>query len=318
MKVFTVNLDKEPENRWEEIIWFYKDEILKMVKISEIFLCNNNYQLHWSASKILSLVANMGFISNYEELKGIAKILNISIGEVIMLQLLYEYDTNSISILKKTKDEVFHFRTIDWNISETKPTPININFIKDGNIVFGATTYPGYIGTLTGMKPKNFALSINHRKLDDDYYSNLYYILTSSWQISLLARHVLTNCDNYEEAKFILEEADIISPVYIIISSKDDGCVITRDRINAISPVNLQNQTDIVQTNIDHWINDSTKDISGSIERRAFAYEWINNDNINLDELWDLCKISPILTKNTIYITGMNVNDNYYKSKLIS
>jgi hypothetical protein len=316
MKVFTIDLDKEPENRWEEVIWYYKDEILKILKQSEIILCNGNDSLYWGASKFLSLLANIGFVYYYEELKGIAKILNVTIGEVIMLQLAYEFNICCTSILKKKDDGVYHFRTMEWNISESKPVTINVNFVRNGKIVFGATTWAGYIGILTGMKPNQFGISVNYRNSNESYLNNVYHALKSAWPVSFLVRHVLTNCDDYEEAKFVLEEAEIISPTYFILSGKNDGCLITRNRINRMKPLNLVNHNEIVQTNIDHWSNDPRENIENSIERREYAYEWINDLDIDMDDLWDLMNQEPILVKNTIYATGMCVAYNYYESKL--
>lgn len=317
MKLFTIDLDKEPENRWEEVIWYYKDDILNIMKQSELILCNGNNRLYWLASNFLSILTNMGLVLYYQELKGIAKILGVSVGEVVMLQLAYEFNTSCTSILKKKDDGVYHFRTMDWNLTTVKPITINVNFIKDREIVFGGTTWAGYIGILTGMRPHQFAISINYRQLNENYYSNIYQTLKSAWPVSFLVRHVLIDCNDYEEAKFVLEEADIISPTYIILSGNNDGCLITRNRFNRLKPLNLINHGEIVQTNIDHWSNNPLYNIDYSIERRKFAYEWINEPDIDMDDLWELMNISPILINSTIYATGMCVAYNYYETKIV-
>lgn len=317
MKIFTIDLNKEAENRWEEVIWYYKDDILNILKQSEITLCNGNNRLYWLASNFLSLLTNMGLVLYYEELKGIAKILDVSVGEVVMLQLAYEFNTCCTSVLKKTDNGVYHFRTMDWNLTDLKPITINVNFIRNGETVFGGTTWAGYIGILTGMRPQQFAISINYRRLNESYFTNLYQALRSAWPVSFLVRHVLTNCDDYEEAKFVLEEADIIAPTYIILSGKNDGCLITRNRINRLKPLNLVKQNEIVQTNIDHWTNDPRENIENSIERRKFAYEWLNDPDVDIDDLWALMNKAPILANHTIYATGMCVADNYYETKLV-
>ena len=108
-----------------------------------------------------------------------------------------------------------------------------------------------------------------------------------------------------------------IAPTYIILSGRDEGCLITRDRINRIRPLNLKDRNTIVQTNIDHWSNDPRENIENSIKRRDFAYEWMNDNDIDEDYLWDLMNTSPVLANNTLYTTGMCVAHNYYESRLI-
>ncbi len=322
IKTFTIDLDKSPETRWTEVISLYRNDILKVLKETENML-GNQYFL-WMATKFFSLLANVGLVLYDRELQGIAQILDLPIGKVAMLQLAYEFCTCCTSILVKDDNKVYHFRTMDWEMKSLKPITVNVKFIKNGNTILKGTTWPGYVGILTAMKPNEYSISINYRRLNESFLKNIYYGLTSCWPISFLVRHVLTECNNYKEAKYILEEANLMAPVYIIISGKNEGCIITRDRIKSVEPLNMKDNDILVQTNIDHWRDDDIEhnwqDIDNSRERRKYAYTWLKNyakiDIINKEMIWNLLYSKPIYARDTLYMTGMCASDNYYETKL--
>lgn len=51
---------------------------------------------------------------------------------------------------------------------------INVNFMKGGELLYTAATYPGYVGVFTGMKPHKFTMTMNQRfDLKDGGYKSL-------------------------------------------------------------------------------------------------------------------------------------------------
>ncbi len=322
METFTIDLDKSPETRWTEIITIYKNDILQAIKYTEQAI--GNQYLTWLTTHCFSLLTNMGLVFYSQELQGIAQILDIPLGKVAMLQLAYEFFTCCTSILVKQDNKVFHFRSMDWEMEFLKPITINVLFSKNNEVLFKGTTWPGYVGLLTAMRPHEYAISINYRRLNESFFKNIYYGLTSCWPISFLVRHVLTQCSNYKEAKFILQEAQLMAPVYITLSSKNSGTIITRDRLMNVKPLNLKEYSILIQTNIDHWRGDNREndwqDIENSRGRRYFAYSWLDTyaklGEIDMDHLWNLMYTKPILARDTLYITGMCIEDDYYETKL--
>ncbi len=315
--IYKINLDQPPESRWNEVVTIYKSDILNALKNTEEMLNGSYY--YWAAHNFFSLLSNLGLVLYSKELEGIAKTLDISVGQVALLQLAYEFCTCCTSIITKENGKVYHFRTMDWDMNFLKPLTINVEFMRDGEPIFRGTTWPGYVGILTGMK-KNYSVSINYRRLNDSFLKNIYYGLTSCWPVSFLVRHTMTQCDTYNEAKFVLMEADLMAPVYIIMSGKENGHIITRDRLKSVQPLSLKENRMLVQTNIDHWRGDGREndwqDIEFSRRRRKFAYQWLNNNEISVDNLWKLMYTKPVCASDTLYMTGMCVEDEYYETRL--
>ena len=48
-----------------------------------------------------------------------------------------------------------------------EPLTIEVDFIRGGNVVSKATTWAGYIGVLTGVRPEGFSVSVNYRRSEE-------------------------------------------------------------------------------------------------------------------------------------------------------
>lgn len=328
MKKYTINLCVEPRKRWSEIILNHREDILKTLEIVEanVNAIFGSVILSNLVSKLFSGLTHLGAVMYYKEIEGIAELLNIPVGKVAMLQLAYEFNTSCTSVLYKNGDEVLHFRTMDWDLLELKPLTIEVEFKNHDQSLFVATTWPGYVGILTGMRWDSYGVSINYRRTNEGMFRNLMNGLFSCWPISFLVRHVLTNYSTYEEAKNAFRNSYLMAPVYIILSGKTSGRVFTRDRTRSIRELKLENY--LVQTNIDHWRgfekSNDWQDIEYSRRRKIFAYKYLNElDQIEFenhetihDKLWKLLNMYPINKEDTIYLTAMCVIAGYYETRL--
>lgn len=322
IETYQIDLHTDPKNRWREIINDYKENILKNLDIIDANINSifGTSILSNLVSNFFSGLTNLGLVMYYQELEGIAETLGISVGKVAMLQLAYEFNTSCTSILYKQTNVIHHYRTMDWNMIELKPLTINVEFKNNGLPLFVATTWPGYVGILTGMRFDAYAISINYRRVNEGIFRNIWNGLFSCWPISFLVRHVLTNYSTYEEAKNVFRNSYLMAPVYIILSGMTGGRIFTRDRIKNVRELKLVNY--LIQTNMDHWRgsekSNDWQDIEYSRKRRYLAYEYLSkieaNDLIS-KKLWDLLNIYPINKNNTIYLTGMCVAQGYYETK---
>jgi hypothetical protein len=142
--------------------------------------------------------------------------------------------------------------------------------------LYTATTWAGYIGILTGVRPHCFSVSINYRKLTKNPFGNILKTLSLSWPVSYAVREALWSCHSYETAVEFFKKISLISPVYITICGvkKDEGCLITRspDKVDHIISLNkfesendptlnypAKNEKFILQTNCDWWLIDEIK-----------------------------------------------------------
>lgn len=57
----------------------------------------------------------------------------------------------------------YHGRNLDYGVPGLQDIAVNVNFTSKGKTVYQGTTYTGFIGLLTGMKPGAFSLSIDER-----------------------------------------------------------------------------------------------------------------------------------------------------------
>ncbi|PNJ76786.1 ASAH1 isoform 47, partial [Pongo abelii] len=249
---YTINLDLPPYKRWHELM-VDKAPMLKVIVNS----LKNMINTFVPSGKIVQVVDEKlpGLLGNFpgpfeEEMKGIAAVTDIPLGEIISFNIFYELFTICTSIVAEDKKgHLIHGRNMDfgvflgWNINndtwviteQLKPLTVNLDFRRNNKTVFKASSFAGYVGMLTGFKPGLFSLTLNERfSINGGYLGVLEWILgkkDAMW-IGFLTRTVLENSTSYEEAKNLLTKTKILAPAYFILGGNQsgEGCVITRDR----------------------------------------------------------------------------------------
>ena len=240
----------------------------------------------------------------YTNINKFAPNLNISYGNIVLLNFAYEMSTLGkntyhpnypppiniacTSILSYCKDSIIHGRNMDWNLGELKKLIVQIDYYKSNKIIYNAITIVGYIGIMTGLKPYEYSITVNARNFGGNIAINLLNIIYhNAFPVTLLTRYVLENY-NYTIAKKKLINQRITSPVYYIIGSNIDGYVITRDRNNYVDLWELNTLSQhwyLLETNYDHWLKPPYND-----SRRYYAQNYLNNFNKNIFTLYDLEK----------------------------
>jgi len=205
-----------------------------------------------------------------------------------------------------------HIRTMDWGMDFLKPLTIQVEFQHGGVTMFTCTTWAGYVGILTGMKPHGWSASVNFRSTSDgSFWTNFKKTLSRSWPVGFLLRELFEKGVTYDEAVESLATWPVIAPCYFTLAGRraGDGALITRLPDAEEQRWTLHEQGFIVQTNIDHWSTNEEEDIMDSIERREFARAFIKTQQVfegeNYEKLWQLMSQDPILNELTIYATLM-------------
>ena len=87
---------------------------------------------------------------------------------------------------------------------ELQPLTIEVDFVRAGRVAFRATTWAGYIGILTGVRPGGFSVSVNYRRTEvmneeplKAFAKNLQRGLARHWPVSFLVRAALERCGSY-------------------------------------------------------------------------------------------------------------------------
>ena len=214
---------------------------------------------------------------------------------------------------------------------ELMPLTIEVDFVRGGQVVFSATTWAGYIGILTGVRPGGFSVSVNYRRSEvaneqplKAFAKNLQRGLACHWPISFLVRAALDSCGAYEEAVTMLQTEGLIAPTYLTICGVKtrEGCVLSRDREGCTGGSCVAGRLGskpLVQANMDCWRSDRSaagtdddwQDICESRRRRAFALKALDDGSGGevpgkaMQDLWLLMSLKPTLAHDTVYTVAM-------------
>eukprot|EP01100_Stratorugosa_tubuloviscum_P000880 TRINITY_DN1198_c0_g1_i2.p1 TRINITY_DN1198_c0_g1~~TRINITY_DN1198_c0_g1_i2.p1 ORF type:complete len:221 (+),score=90.44 TRINITY_DN1198_c0_g1_i2:38-700(+) len=173
---FYVNLDLPPNKRWIEIATKYKPRL----KVAEAEIQRSIDELgkvgsaaESVVSSILGTLTNMGAVLYRNELKSIAKLVDIPLGKLVLMQLTYEASACCTSIVVRgVNGSPYHIRTMDWGMSFLQDLTIEISFIRNNRVIYRTTTWAGYLGILTGSRSMAYSVSVNFRISGGSFWTN--------------------------------------------------------------------------------------------------------------------------------------------------
>lgn len=333
---YTVNLDLPPSERWTQIIKDKNTELIEMVQtIKDMAKGFFHGKLVNFVDKELPFIVDTLPNPFNEEIKGIAAVSGIPLGEIALFNIFYEVFTVCTSLVAEDNNgNIYHGRNLDfglfmgwdrqnktWTLTEKlKPLVVNINFERKNQTVFKSTSFAGYVGMLTGIRPGELTLTMNERfDFDGGYIGILDWIFGNRdgmWT-GFLTRRVLENSTSYEDAKDQLSQTKLLAPVYFILGGNrtGQGCVITRTRINTLDIWELElmlGRWYVLETNYDHWDKPMFLD-----DRRTPAMKCMNQTtqaNISLASIYNVLSTKPVLNKLTTYTSLMEVSTGTLES----
>lgn len=316
---YVVNLDLEPEHRWNNIIDDYKN------KFNDILDIIDNMLGYYTSYIVLSLIEYQSHNVFYiRELRAISNKCNIPLGKIILMQLCYELYACCTSLVINDDGKTKHFRTMDWDMQQLKNLTIQVDFVKNNKIIYTATTWAGYVGIMTAVKPGVCTIALNYRRTNNSILTNFYNTMMGSWPVGFLIRHVIETDLSYEQIVKHLSNSSLISPCYLTISGicSGQGIILTRSRYGVDKSHNLTNinHNYIVQTNIDYdkKYDNNVSNIVYSKER-IFKVDELMKKYIGIDDLTDLISYFnhwPIINETTVYIVAMEAGSSH--SNIIS
>lgn len=202
-----------------------------------------------------------------------------------------------------------------------KPLTIELDVRKGSQPVFLATSWAGFLGVFTGMRPGQWSCSLNFRVTKSGtFWDNLKSAVSGSWPSGFLIRHLLETEPDFEKASERLATTPLVAPCYLSVAgaTAGQGTLITRNPTSEEHRWKLSEQGTIVQTNIDHWSFEESGNVMNSIQRREIAQHAFDHppSPITADWLWKLLSKSPILNDITIYGTLMVPADRLLHTRL--
>ena len=322
---YVVNLDLPPTERWAHVVKNYID--LYPIMEKEFYKILPKAVVEF-AEKIVGILDEFLPVPYADEVRGIAKYTNSTVGETLVGNLAYDFtafhhkdksDSEACTsiVAVASNGMLFHGRNLDYSFHDLlRNFTVVIDFQKGGHTIFTGTTFAGYIGVLTGMRQNGISISLNERNTGDWWENILAAMATRLHGLAgILIRDTLTDQSmDYSKALETLSTKSMIAPCYIILggSIPSEAAVITRNRLSAVDIWHINN-TDtwyILETNYDHWNSPPKSD-----NRRDPAIEAMNKigkDHINMHTLYQVLSTPPILNNNTAYTTIMSTHHGLY------
>ncbi|XP_077558208.1 acid ceramidase-like [Haemaphysalis longicornis] len=325
---FVINLDLPPGERWAEVARAKRAEVYKMHEALKNLTLDilGPRVLDFIDSAMPKLLRSLPWPFT-EEMKSLANITGLPLGEVVLYNVFYEFFTLCTSIVAQDPHgEIYHARNLDfglflgwdsrnhtWAMTEVlRPTVVNLDFQRSEKTVFKAVTFAGYLGILTGVKPGAFSMTVNERfRLNGGFIGLLEWLLGDHSQhwVGFLTRQLMENGTDYENAMNTLSTSKLLAPVYFIVAGTKpgEGAIITRDRNSAKADVyslsDSQDKWFLLQTNYDHWEAPPAYD-----NRRGPGMHCMRNmtqQALGFSGLIDVLGTQPVLNLLTAYATLM-------------
>jgi len=329
---YIVNLDDDPTKRWTEISQVYASRIQDLVDAAKDFIeaFIGSSAVDWIVNKLGQL--DDQFPQPYaDELRGIANVTGVPLGEIVLYNIFYEVFTVCTSIVAEDEQgKLYHARNLDfglflgwdevthdWSITERlRKTILNVEWTKGGKTIFKSVNFAGFVGVYNGIKAQRFTITANERfdLTDGGYIGILRWLLgdtTTSW-MTLLVREVMENSDSYDDAVQKLSNTKLMAPVYYIVggNSTGQGSIIVRSRKSTLETVRL-NTTDpngwyILETNYDPdkkplWIDDRRTPGNECMQK-------LGRSNAGFAGIFNVLSSTTNLNKLTAYTTLMQVD----------
>merc|ERR1712196_234551 len=126
---------------------------------------------------------------------------------------------------------------MDWGALFLRDLSCQVEFSRGGQPLYKASTWAGYMGCLTGVRPGAFSVTINYRNsgkggtIKDNFDAGL----AGDWPVGFFVRHLMEHPDKYPDyasARQEMETVDLMAPTYFILTgaNEGEGACITRDR----------------------------------------------------------------------------------------
>jgi len=324
---YVIDLDLPPEERFKEVCSNPKFQQAIQGLIKGIMAVMPKAEADLEAlGKALNLIY---FPSEYaREIRGCSEYVGIGYGWLTLFNLGYEVSDFCTSIIAQTTDgTIYHVRNMDfwdgvWLTGHLKNMTYQADYHKNGQLLFHATTFAGYAGVLSGMKPNGFSISIDTRNYPKGGIAQTFNEILLAIRernvslVSFLSRKVLTTQTTFEGAVSNLCCDELLADVYYIVggANPNEGAVITRNRNNAsdIWRLNSPSRWYEVETNYDHWKQPPWYD--DRVVPANNGMNAIGQKGLSIDQMFKVLSTKPVLNLQSTFTMLASAKTGFYKS----
>ena len=324
---YAVNLDLPAEERWNEVVADFKDEI-------KVLSRNVQRLVPWDGvdELIQTILAKVNEHLPYpyaEEMAGIAKAADVPLAHIMMANFMYEltafkqvdppnstFTKGCTTILAQSEDgTVYLARNTDYGLAEMfRKLTIIVDFKENGETVYTGTTFAGYVGVISGQKPNSFTMAIDERDTGDWWMNGLEALTTDIYgAVLILIRETIADPEmDFKTAIEMTAHRRMIAPSYIMFGGTEpnEAAVMTMNRASANSVwwLGTNHTWYLVETNYDHW-----KPPTDPTDKRRYhainAMNSVGQDNISPETLLDVLSTEQVFNEGTIHTSVMSASD---------
>jgi len=304
-----INLDLPPLVRFNNMINKYKSRAVPVLKWLDSILPPEIYKY---LDPILASLDNYFPAPYADELRGIASQtgdVGLTLGKLVLMNIIYDISAGCTSIVAQRSDgTMLHARNLDYGIPGLRNLTVQVDFQRNNKTIYRSTTFAGYIGVLTGVRPGAWSVTVNERDRDAEGtpIDNIIEALKGGWSIGFFLRQQLEQRENYQEAIQVLQHLPLMAPVYLTVAGANagEGCIITRDREKPddVWHVTAPSMWNIIETNYDHWKPSGDNRLATAMAGMA-QYNWTT---VDLPAIYKVLSTPPVLNSETMYTTLIN------------
>ncbi|KHJ98055.1 linear amide C-N hydrolase, choloylglycine hydrolase family protein [Oesophagostomum dentatum] len=329
---FNVDLDAPPKERFKHVVRPFKNQIQAVFDVlGHFFEIIPGIPIWEMLGDLMLKVFEEGMIMEpyKDEVQGIADELGCNLGQLAFLNIFYELSRFCTSIVAQpTRQQryvacklfVWNIDAQSWDLSDTlKNVTVNLNFIRNGTVLFKGTTLAGHVGILTGMKPNAFSLSMNS-KVEPDIKNVIAWLNGDRPDIQFAMyfdRKIFEEANTFDEARQFIYDVPLLSGAYFILGGNKpgEGSVIVRNVTSVQFERKLfdgDNDWFLLQTNYD-----PDKEPLYLDNRRGpgnDCMKQLGQSRVNAEGIYQVLKSRPVLNKTTIHTVIMSVTKDIYQT----
>lgn len=308
-KRYTVNLDLAPEKRWQQVALDHTEIVKDVHDILASYIPDDLLPYVELIATDLDYYIEDPYAG---EMRGIATALNISVGDVVMANLIYDVSAFCTSIVSQDSNgQIWHSRNLDYSFTDIlKNITVFVDFQTGGQTVYSAITYAGYVGILTGQRSNAFTITVDERDQGRLLWNLIIGIFDrDAVPVSFLVRDAIANDQNFSAAVERLSYTPTAADAYFIIAGvgKGEGAVVTKGRFAPDDVWKLDASSGrwfLVETNYDHWVPPPADDDRRTPANKAMAA--LGQNNINVMNLFNVMSTPKVLNTHTTYTVVMS------------
>ncbi|XP_045196945.2 N-acylethanolamine-hydrolyzing acid amidase-like [Mercenaria mercenaria] len=308
-KKYVVNLDIAPEKRWNQVAMDHAEVIKDVHTIVTSVIPDVLFPYIERIAAYIDYYLQNPYAG---EMRGFATALNISVGDVVMMNLVYDVSAFCTSIISQdASGQIWHSRNFDYNFTDIlRNITIAVDFQSGGETEYSIITFAGYVGAPTGQRPNVFTVTVDERDKGSIIWNLVIGILDKQVSpVSFLVRDALAYDRNFSAAMDRLSYTTTAANAYFIMggAKQGEGAVITKGRFAPDDVWKLDPASGrwfLVETNYDHWTTPPPRD--NRRDRAIKAMTTLGQKNISVRNLFDVMSTPKVLNSRTAYTVVMS------------